>query len=297
MTAEDIMGYQKSKTAQFFIAFFMGVFILALPFSYALFRFSVNKKGTEPVEERFYPQVTDSLSLVTAVKNNANDRPNCFIITDIDPYGNEISFAVLPPETLVEDGGSFHLACDVWDKEGAKRGAQALQSAAGIENGRWLELDSEAVIKLGEVMGAIDFTLQEEISIEQGLMVLPEDRQLIDGTKAVLLINYEGYSEGESSRLDMIGKLLYQTISQRVPLMNDALLIRLFETAVNNGSSDMTIGDFEARRRSLGHMINNDFEVEQVEITGEYSGEDNTFFLSSRSIEELIDEFSDKKEL
>ena len=54
-------------------------------------------------------------------------------------------------------------------------------------------------------------------------------------------MNYNGYTQGENSRLDMIGELLYQTISQRVPLMNDALLIRLFETAVNNGFSDMTI--------------------------------------------------------
>ena len=197
----------------------------------------------------------------------------------------------------MEDGGSFHLACDVWDKEGAKRGAQALQMAAGIENGRWLELDSEAIVKLGEVVGAIDFTLNEEISIEQGLMVLPEDRQLIDGTKAVLLINYGGYSEGENSRLDMIGDLLYQTIAQRVPMMNDDLLIRLFETAVNNGFSDMTVGDFEARRRSLGHMMTNDFEVEEIEIEGEYQGEDNTFLLSSRSIEKLISKFSDKTQL
>lgn len=291
------MRYQQSKSAQFLIAFFMGVFILALPFSYALFKFSANKKGIEPVEERFYPQITDALSLITAVKNRANDPPMCFVIADIDPYGNEISFAVLPPETLVEDGGSFHLAGEVWDKEGAKRGAQALSSAAGIENSRWLELDSEAVIKLGEVLGAIDFTLDEEISIDGGLMVLSEDRQLIDGTKAVLLMNYNGYTQGENSRLDMIGELLYQTISQRVPLMNDALLIRLFETAVNNGFSDMTIGDFEARRRSFNHMLTNDFEVERIKITGEYSGEKNTFFLSAESIEKLIDEFSDRSEL
>lgn len=286
------MGYQKSKSAQFFIAFFMGVFILALPFSYALFKFSANKKGIEPIEDKFYPQVTDSLSLITAVKNDTEDYPICFVMAEIDPYGNEICFAVLPPETLVEDGGSFHLACDVWDKEGAKRGAQALQTAAGIQNGRWLELDSEAIVKLGEVVGAIDFTLSEEISIENGLMVLPEDRQLIDGTKAVLLINYDGYSNGEKGRLDIIGELIFQTVAQRIPMMNDALLIRLFETAVNNGVSDMKIGDFEARRRAISHMVKNDFEVREIKITGEYSGEDNTFLLSSSSIENLINEFS-----
>ncbi len=291
------MQYQRSKTAQFFIAFFMGVFILALPFSYALFRFSVNKKEIEPVEERFYPQVADSLSLITALKNRSDEEPICFIMSNIDPYQNEVSFAVLPPETLVEDGGGFHLACEVWDKEGAKRGAQALQSAAGIEDGRWLELDSEAVIKLGEVVGAIDFTLKEEISIENGLMVLEEDRQLIDGTKAVLLINYDGYSDGESGRLDMIGELLYQTLSQRVPLLNDALLIKLFETAVNSGYSDLTIRDFEARRRSLDHMLTNDFQVEEIEVTGEYSGENNTFFLSSGAIKALTDEFADREKL
>jgi hypothetical protein len=93
----------------------------------------------------------------------------------------------------------------------------------------------------------------------------------------------------------MIGDLLYQTVSQRLPMINDALLIKLFETAVNSGLSDMTVGDFEARRRSLNHMLSNDFDVKKVDITGEYSGEDRTFLLSSDSIERLLSEFSEKE--
>ena len=289
------MRNSRSKTAQFLIAFFMGIFILALPFSYALFKFAVKKAELPVVTEKFYPQINDTLVLTAALKNKPDDAPMSFVLCSISPYQNAIKFAVLPPETLVEDAGSFYLAAEVWDNEGPKRGAQALQSAAGITNGKWIELDSQAIVKLGEVVGAIDFTLSEEISLEQGLMVLPKERQLIDGTKAALLINYNGYSGKETQRLDMIGELFYQTLVQRAELLNDTLLLKLFETAVNNGDSDLVIADFESRRRALNYMMTNDFDVEEIEITGEYSGEDNTFLLSSSSIEKLINAFKTDK--
>jgi len=41
-------------------------------------------------------------------------------------------------------------------------------------------------------------------------------------------VPYDGYSNGEKGRLDIIGELIYQTVAQRIPMMNDALLIRLF---------------------------------------------------------------------
>ena len=285
------MWREKSKAAQFFIAFFMGIFILALPFSYALFKFELSKKTEQPKPDRFYPQVSDAIVITAALKNKKAEDPMGFVLCRIDPYQNEISYAVLPPETLVEDAGGFYMASEVWGEEGAKRGAQASQSAAGIENGRYIELDSEAIIRLGETIGAIDVTLEEEISLENGLMTLPKQRQLIDGTKAALLINYRGYSGGESRRIDMIAKLFSQALNQRIPLLNDYLLEKTFETAVNSGYSDLTIGDFESRRRSINHMVTNDFNVDRIAVTGEYSGDDNTFFLSAESIKNITEEF------
>lgn len=286
------MWREKSRTAQFFIAFFMGLFILALPFSYALFKFEISKRLEEPQPERFYPQVSDSIVITAAIKNKETEDPMSFVLCRIDPYQNAIKFAVLPPETLVEDAGGFYMASKVWGDEGARRGAQALQSAAGIENGRYIELDSEAIVKLGETIGAIDITLDEEISLENGLMTLSKQRQLIDGTKAALLMNYRGYSGGETQRLGMIEKLFSQVLNQRCTLLNDALLQRIFETAVNSGYSDLTIGDFESRRRAINHMLDNDFDIDCVTVTGEYNTENDTFLLSSDSIEKIISEFS-----
>jgi len=286
------MWREKTKISQFFIAFFMGIFILALPFSYSLFKFEISKKKEQPKPDRFYPQVSDCIVITAALKNKKADDPTGFVLCRIDPYQNEISFAVLPPETLVEDAGGFYMASEVWGEEGAKRGAQAIMSAAGIENGRYIELDSEAITKLGETVGAIDVTLEEEISLENGLLTLPKQRQLIDGTKAALLINYQGYSGGEKQRMDMIAKLFYQVLTQRAPLLNEPMLEKTFETAVNSGYSDLTIGDFETRRRSVNHMMTNDFNIDRIDVTGEYDIENNTFFLSTESIENIIKEFA-----
>lgn len=91
--------------------------------------------------------------------------------------------------------------------------------------------------------------------------------------------------------MDMIAKLFSQALNQRVPLLNDYLLEKVFETTVNSGYSDLTIGDFESRRRAINHMVTNDFNVDRIAVTGEYSGDDNTFFLSAESIKNITEEF------
>ncbi|MBP1577747.1 MAG: hypothetical protein J6C75_04635 [Oscillospiraceae bacterium] len=283
----------KSGRAQFWIAFFMGIVILALPFSYALFKFS--KIGEQPqpkVEENYYPQSSDSITLLVALKNDEGSEPDCFVFSKISPQNSAVTLAVFPPEILVEDAGSFQPADEVWDDEGAKRGATAIENAVGIEADRWLELDSQAIVRLGDVAGAVDMTLEEQVSVENGLLTLPAQRQLIDGTRAALLMSYDDYSGGEQQRLEMVAKLAEQFIYQRLPLMNEHSLLELFETAVNNGSSDLVIGDFETRRRAFSHMTSADVKVILAPVSGEYSDNNESFLLSSQCLSQLKQEFS-----
>lgn len=285
----------KSGRMQFFIAFLMGIVILAMPFSYALFRFSGSRPEIPSASEGYYPQSSDSILLAIALKNDEKDLPNCFVLCRISPLEGSVTMAVLPPETLVEDAGSFYSADVVWVREGGKRGSAAIQATVGVICERWLEIDSQALVRLGDVTGAIDFTLDEPVSLENGLMTLPAQRQLIDGTRASLLINYRGYSGGEAQRLDMVARLAEQMIYQRMPMMSESLLVKLFETAVNNGLSDMTVGDFESRRRALTHMVSRGIEVNIIPVSGEHNENNNTFLLSSQTIEDIRQAMADKK--
>lgn len=283
----------KSGRAQFWIAFFMGIVILALPFSYALFKFSKIGEQPQPKQEQsYYPQSSDSIKLLIGLKNDEGGEPDCFVLSKISPQNSSVTLAVFPPEILVEDAGSFQPADVVWDNEGAKRGVTAIENAVGIETDRWLELDSQAIVRLGDVAGAVDMTLEEQVSVENGLLTLPAQRQLIDGTRASLLMSYESYSGGERQRLDMVAKLAEQFIYQRLSLMNEHSLLELFETAVNNGSSDLTIGDFESRRRAFSHMTSADVEVNIIPITGEYSDDGESFLLSSDCLSQIRQDFS-----
>ena len=151
----------KSGRMQFFIAFLMGIVILAMPFSYALFRFSGSRPEIPSASEGYYPQSSDSILLAIALKNDEKDLPNCFVLCRISPLEGSVTMAVLPPETLVEDAGSFYSADVVWVREGGKRGAAAIQATVGVLCERWLEIDSQALVRLGDVTGAIDFTLDE----------------------------------------------------------------------------------------------------------------------------------------
>ncbi|MFV0497830.1 MAG: LCP family protein [Candidatus Fimivivens sp.] len=272
-----------SKIMQFCIAFMIGILVLAIPFSFALFRFAGNKITIHSQPASYYPQSSDAITLTVALRENIEDKPNCILLCRVDPLSNAIKIAVIPPETMVEDAGKFDVVAGVWHKEGADRAQAALESALSVESDRWMDLTADSLLKLSDVVGAIDFTLDASLWTENGLPSLPQGRQIIDGRKAALLINYQGYAAGEQDRLKLVGALTEQMLLQRMPLMTESLLVQAFETAVNNGYSNMAVGDFESRRRALTHMMSRSMTVEILPVKGEYNEGKNTFLPSAET--------------
>lgn len=281
-----------SAIVQFFLAFLIGILVLAIPFSFALFRFAGDRMAIHSQPESYYPQSSDAITLTIALREKSKEKPNCILLCRIDPPANAIKLAIIPPETMVEDAGKFDAAASVWQREGASRAETALKNALAIESDRWLDLTADSLLKLGDVVGAIDFTLDASLSAENGLSALPQGRQIIDGRRAALLINYRGYAAGERDRLKMVGDLTEQMLLQRMPLMTESLLVKAFETAVNSGSSNLAVGDFESRRRALTHLLSRSLMVELVPIKGDYNEGRNTFLPSAETLELLSQTFS-----
>lgn len=280
-----------SAIAQFFIAFLIGLLVLAIPFSFALFRFAGDRMAIHSQPESYYPQSSDAITITVALRENSKEKPNGILLCRIDPPSNAVKIAVIPPETMVEDAGKFDAVANVWKREGAGRAEAALESALSIQSDRWLDLTADSLLKLGDVVGAIDFTLDASLSTENGLSALPQGRQIIDGRRAAILINYRGYAAGERDRLKMVGDLTEQMLLQRMPLMTEALLVKAFETAVNSGSSNMAVGDFESRRRALTHMLTRTLSAEVLPVRGEYNAGKNTFLPLPETLETLAKTF------
>ena len=289
------MRREHSGLKQFFVAFSIGIMVLSIPFSYAIFRFAGSKILASSQPENYYPQSSDAITLTVALRETGKDKPHSILLCKVDPLETAVKIAVIPPETMVEDAGRFDSVANVWRREGAKRAADALENALEVSSDRWLDLSSDSISKLGDVVGAIDFTLDQSLQLESGLSALPQGRQLIDGRRATILMNYTGYPGGEASRLKTIEDLTEQMLIQRLPLMTDSLLLKAFETAVNTGYSDLTVGDFESRRRALAHMLSRSLKVEVVAVQGEYNAGKNTFLPSAQTLSALSDAFNTQK--
>lgn len=92
------------------------------------------------------------------------------------------------------------------------------------------------------------------------------------------------------------GDLLREGFVQRLPLMGENQLLSAFETAVNWGRSDLTVRDFESRRRALTHLAARPLTVELVGISGEYNDSRNTFLPSAGMLAEIAGRFGDPAE-
>lgn len=268
--------------------------MLVFPFSAAFLRFSGGPTPQHDLQETYYPQSADALTLTVAGRTVWEEAPCCFTVCRIDPAAGEILLCVLPPETLVEDGGRFDTAASVWQREGGARGSEALARALGYPGDRWLDLDADALRRICNAAGALDYTLEQPLVLPDGTTALTAGRQLLDGTKLALLMAYGG--QDEASRLTLIGDLLREGIAQRLPMLGEGQLLTLFETAVNYGKSDLAVGDFESRRRALTHLATRPLSVRLIGVSGEYGEGGRAFLPSAQTLQTIETQYTATKQ-
>lgn len=281
-----------TAAAQFSIAFFSGIIVLAIPFAIALLRFAGDKIPVSPAQEEYFPQSSDAISMAIALSETKSAEPYCVVICAVEPKESRVSIAVLPPQTMAESAGRLDYIANIWRQEGGEKAVTALSGMLGIGIDRWIMLNSSAIASIGEMAGAVDFTLKNPVGLEDGMLMLPAGRQIIDGRKASLLMANRGYEGGQEEQLEMIALLLSEGIEQRVKMQNEQLLELLFETIVNNADSNLSIGDFESRRRALVHMASRGAAVRVIEVNGEYNAETGGFLPYANVVESLQQAFS-----
>lgn len=284
---------RESRLRQFTLAFAAGLCAMAVPFGAAVLHLAVERRvAPAPVAEVYHPQPGDALTLLAAGREGL-DPPGTFVLIRVDPAGGEVALAVVPPETMVEDAGRLDALGGVWRREGPARAAAALGTALDLPIDRWITLSPDGFVELADVVGAVDHRLEEPLKLEDGSVVLEKGRQLLDGRKLRALMSHRGYPGGEARRLALVGELLCEAVEQRLPLMSGPVAEAAFAAAVNAGETNLTIADFESRRRAGAHLRDGLSNVRVVPVTGSYNDAQNTFLLTSESAVALREAFGE----
>ena len=238
-------------------------------------------------EEIYHPNESDSLTLITAVREEFSDAPKFFTLLRISPISNKIAIAVIPCEIMVEDAGKFDSAANVWKREGAKRASDAIGNALSVSIDRWLDLDKSGLIKLTNTIGTVDYLLEEPLLIDE-MQIFNSGRQIFDGQK-ISSVCFSG--EFDENRLYTINSIAAETARQRIAMINPPDAELIFNSAVNLGKSSMTISDLELRRNAILKMLEETTEVHQISASGSYNEAKNTFLPSAAFLEALKNEF------
>ncbi|MEG2174193.1 MAG: LCP family protein [Oscillospiraceae bacterium] len=266
--------------------------MLAVPLAVSLLYFQVDQPNVNaPLSEISDVATTTPLTLLIAGQN-ADEPPGTIVLLQIDPTAGELPLAVIPPETLVEDAGKLDALALVWKREGGRRAAAALAAALDVSIERWLTLSQEGFIHLADTVGTVDYVLEHPLTLTDGSVLLPAGRQVLDGRKLLTVFSYQGYPGGEPERLSTVAQALTATLNQRIGLMNTQSAEAMFQTAVNEGKSNLTIADFESRRRSASLLRARSGPARIVPFLGEYNAAGNTFLLSTASAKAMIEAFA-----
>ena len=177
-----IISQNRNKFKKFSICFLTSLVVFCIPFIGSAFNFIKSSHSQNFPEEVYHPNESDSLTLITAVREEISGTPEFFILLRINPMNNKISIAAIPCEIMVEDAGKFDSASNVWKREGAKRASAAVGNALSLSVDRWLDLDKSGLVKLIDTIGTVDYLLEEPLIIDK-MQILNSGRQILDGKK------------------------------------------------------------------------------------------------------------------
>lgn len=284
------------KCSAFAVSFCVCLAVLGLPMAFAAFYLS-----SPPPPEASAPEIPDyvphsSENLTILLVGGAKDQlPSAMMLVRFAPADGEILLAALPPETMVEDAGRFDSAGGVWKRQGEKRAVAALSKTLQIPIDRYAAVDPDLFIKVVDLVGTVEYTLEEPVTLSDGAVLLRAGRQLLDGRKLSAMLSYRGIEGGEPARLRLLNELAAVALRQRLPGLSSAVADAAFKAVANLGRTDLAYADFEVRKQSLRYLAELENPISVLEITGDYNSAGNTFLLSPESAQALMNRFGLKE--
>ncbi|WRS27055.1 LCP family protein [Oscillospiraceae bacterium MB08-C2-2] len=253
-------AYKKFKYRCFFLSFsgaFLALTVLIL-WMVTTLRPTIKKTvAATPQDAVYTPVQKDALTLLVMGLEAADSVPGSYVLLRLDPVAGSIPVVVLPPKTLVSNGGKEETLAEVYTYGGADYTRIALAETLGITIDRYARINQANFIKAAKTVGNVEFSLPAETTItgSGGMeIILQKGLQLLDGAKVVGLITHKDYIENQPARCKITGDLAVAIINQRLDVALSTVVDPVFEAIINLIDSDITYPDYEQRKAAAAYM-------------------------------------------
>lgn len=292
---------KQMKYRYFFLSFSLAFLTLAL--LYLVMMSMVHPKTPQelavraPVEEAVYaPERADALSMLVVGVSQDGLEADVFLLARFDPARESVPLVAFPPQTQVQTPTKTATLAEAYRYGGADFARQSLAYTLGITIDRYVRVDEAGLLVAAATVGAVEFRLPQEITLEQQgdvTMTLSPGVQLLDGPKIAAVIGYDAYEGGERARCDVIADLAAAVIDQRIDIALSTVADKVFEKLINLVESDLSYADYADRKPAAEYLAGLGREIAvPVRALGEFSDDQPAFILSDTFVALVTQTFS-----
>lgn len=273
----------------FLITIFIGLLIIggAALFIYNYFGLSKDDELSEPIPRSVTTATYEDSHTILFILDTPEEKcPSTFMLMRSIPKDKKILFVGLPANTIAAIDGVQASLKDSYARGGAASAVSFTEATLGIEIDRYMVFDSDALIKLCDIIGGVSYTVNADITGFQDT----NSEQYLNGSQVLTLVTYPLFDEGENQRAYTAASLFASMINQAdgARLAND--FDRNFNTIINMTNSNITSVDYKEHKAAIKTMFERGMSIARFRIvTG--TAATNDFIIDQSFCDSLISEY------
>ncbi len=279
----------KQLAARYFmLSFAVGFLVLAVAAMTAVLLIPPHMASADTLEGRvsgtYLPTNNDALNLFFVLEESGED--DLFALVRFDPLRGQIPVAVLPPGTLVGEGGNAVPLGALCRYAGPGSAADKVEETLGITLDRRIVLDGAALAQAVDLLGGVRYQLREPVELAGER--LEAGNYHLSGNLMRELMRYPGYREGEKGRAASAARLAAALFNQTGGILLTEEADDTFQKLVGLADTDLSVADYQQRKPAAQFLVKLMGEAAfAVEVKGEDIPAYGAFVLSDTSREQL----------
>jgi len=206
------------------------------------------------------------------------------MVVSYDTKNQDISIMSIPRDTMINESWDIKKINSVYSryKDGMEALKKRVKTLVGFTPDFYVKVDLGMFVKLVDLIGGVEFDVPQDMNYDdpyQDLHIhLKKGVQLLDGEKAMEMVRFRRYSEGDIKRVEMQQNFMKALIKECLSIKHWGKIKSYIDLALENVQTDLEFGSvvwFAANVLGLNSgvpALNMD-DVYTCTIPGDYWGE------------------------
>ncbi len=213
----------------------------------------------------------DNHTILFILDEPSDKYSKTFMLMRSIPKDKKIVFVGIPINTIAIVDGAQQSMSSAYENGGASGAVNFANSIFGIEIDKYMKLDSNAFVKVCDILGGVTYPISEDIAGFEG----DGSDQYLNSEQIEKLITYPLYDDGEIERAYMVSSVFSAMINQTNGMRVSDNLDSSFNTIVNMTDTDITAVDYRNHKVAIKGMLERGISIASFLIlNGEKAYED-----------------------